>query len=147
LAREHSGQRRGLPGTAFRFPAATRVEVFAPGGASLPHELEGSADRRTQVFTADLAGRYRVRSSDGEEERLVSLDPEEILSAPRIAQTARAAEPLGGRRREVDASPEVARVLIALLGLEVLLRLVRHFRRSKPVGAGVEPTIEAGSRA
>jgi hypothetical protein len=135
-----------LPGTAFRFPAATRVEVFAPGGAPLAHELEGTAERRTQVFTADLAGRYRVRGSDGEEERLVSLDPEEILSAPRSAQTARAAEPLGGRRREVDASPEVARLLIALLGLEVLLRLVRHFRRSAGAAPGLEPAIEASSR-
>lgn len=134
LARERSGQRRGLPGTAFRFPVTSRVEVLAPGGASLPRELEGSADRRSHVFIADRAGRYRVRGSDGDEERIVTLDPEEILTPPRSAQSSRAAEPLTGRRRDVDASPEVARLLIGLLALEVLLRLVRAMRARRETG-------------
>jgi hypothetical protein len=143
LAREHSGQRRGLPGATFRFPAASRVEVLAPGGAPLAHEVEGTAERRMQVFTAEMAGRYRVRSSDGDEERVVTLDPEEILTQPQSARTSRAAEPLTGRRRDVDASPEVARVLVALLALEILLRMLRAFRGSVRASSGLERALHA----
>jgi Mg-chelatase subunit ChlD len=146
VAREHSGQRRGLPGASFRFPASSRVEVLAPGGAPLPHEMEGAGERRMQVFTAEMAGRYRVRGSDGDEERMVTLDPEELLSQPRTAKTSRAAEPLTGRRREVDASPEVARLLVLLLALEVVLRLVRSFRASARASAGLERAVHPSSR-
>lgn len=143
VAREHSGQRRGLPGATFRFPAASRVEVLAPGGVPLSPEMEGAADRRMQVFTAEVAGRYRVRSSDGDEERVVTLDPEEILTQPRSAPGSRAAEPLTGRRRDVDASPEVARLLVALLAAEVLLRLLRRARGSVRAGASLDRAAHA----
>jgi hypothetical protein len=146
LAREHSGQRRGLPGATFRFPASSRVEVLAPGGVPLAHEVEGNAERRTQVFTAEMAGRYRVRSSDGDEERMVTLDPEEILTQPQGARASRAAEPLTGRRRDVDASPEVARLLVALLALEILLRMSRAFRSSVRASASLDRALHARDR-
>jgi hypothetical protein len=146
VARDHSGQRRGLPGTLFRFPAGSRVEVLAPGGAPLQHEVEGSAERRMQVFTAEVAGRYRVRGSEGDEERIVTLDPEEISTQPQTGRASRAAEPLTGRRRDVDASPEIARLLVALLAFEILLRLVRAFRGSAWAGGG-DNAVPARQRA
>jgi hypothetical protein len=100
-----------------------------------------------QVFTAEVAGRYRVRSSDGDEERVVTLDPEEILTQPRSAQGAPVAEPLTGRRRDVDASPEVARLLVGLLAAEVLLRLLRRVRGSVRAGTSLDRAMHAKGRA
>jgi hypothetical protein len=131
LAREHSGLRRGLPGLPFRFPAASKVEVRGPSGRLLNHEMEGPASNRVQVFTPDLAGRYRISGPDGSEERLVSFDPDEILASPRVISGGKSAAMASGRRRDVDVSSEVARIGAALLGLEVLIRALRLVLRRR----------------
>jgi hypothetical protein len=46
----------------------------------------------------------------------------------------------------VDASPEIARLLVALLAFEILLRLVRAFRGSAWAGGG-DNAVPARQRA
>jgi hypothetical protein len=79
----------------------------------------------------EFAGRYRVREGDRSDERLVTLDPAEILAAAKPGGTARGPDTAATRRRDVDASPELARIAAGLLGLEVALRALRYFRRRR----------------
>lgn len=135
LAREHNGLRRGSPGVPFRFVASARVEVTGPDGRVLPHELEGAPGARVQAFIPELAGRYRVREGERSDERLVTLEAAEILAAPKTSGAARAPGVVADRRRDVDASPEIARLAALLVALEVGLRAVRHYRRRRSSAA------------
>ncbi len=131
LAREHSGLRRGLPGVPFRFPATSKVEVRGPNGHLLTHEVESRAGNQALVFTPELAGRYEINGPDGKEERLVSFDPDELVALPRAVPEAQSVAAAAGRRRDVDASSEVAWIAAGLLALEVSLRAVRHVWRRR----------------
>jgi len=136
VAREQSGQRRGLPGDSFRFPARSKVEVRGPDDRPIAREEEGPAEHRQQLFRADLAGRYRVRTPEGEEERIVWFDAAEITAQPKLPKVSRPQSSGAAARQEVNASPELTLLIVALLGLEVGLRLLRRFaRRSREAPA------------
>lgn len=84
---------------------------------------------------APRAGRYRVRTSDGEELRVASVAARELDLRPRaLTESARNPE-LGGASNRVDASPYVAMLLLGLLGLESALRL---YAAKAPARAGGE---------
>lgn len=125
LARERSGMRRSLPGQAWRFPVATKVSVEGPEGPLLGREVQTGSEQKQRSFTPELAGRYRVKTPDGEEERTVSFEPEELGTLPRAGAVAAESVGRGGRRPEVDASPEAIMVLLALLAIELVVRIVR----------------------
>lgn len=125
LAHERSGMRRSNPGQSWRFPVASAVSVEGPNGRLEARDARAGGDEPQRLFTPELAGRYRVRMADGVEERTVSLEPEEIGQPPRPpAQGTEAASP-AARRPEVDASPETVLLLLALVALELALRLYR----------------------
>lgn len=127
LARERSGLRRSIAGHAWRFPASSDVAIDGPGGSLRGREARAGAEGSEQhrIFTPELAGRYRVRSADGTEERTVSFDPEEIGATPRPGALEAVGAGRGKRRPEVDATPEAVLLLIALLALELGIRVFR----------------------
>lgn len=122
-ARERSGPARSEPGTTWRFPATSRAEVLGPGGPLPATETARSDGER--LFTPELAGRYRVTTSEGTEERTVVLDPLEITTEPRPAGGARAGTDRAQSAPGVDVTPEVVLVLLALLAVESALRIAR----------------------
>ena len=69
-----------------------------------------------------------------EQSRVVSVDPGEVLAAPRPAPSRSAAGATGGAAR-IDVSSEVALLLVALLALELLTRMVR-LRASRRAATG-----------
>lgn len=133
LARDRSGQRRSQPGLAWRFPVGSQVEVNGPSGRLLPSESDARSAGAPKylLFTPELAGRYRVRTSEGVEERAVALDPEEIGLAPRRDIGTAQSGSRSASAPEVDASPEFVWALVMLLGLEALFRAARLFRSSR----------------
>lgn len=137
LARERSGLRRSVPGDVWRFPAASEVSVEGPLGRLDRREAQAGGERKHQLFTLESAGRYRVRTPEGDEERTVSLDPEEIGLLPKAPAAKAEAEARAKKRPEVDASPESAMLLIVLVLLELLVRisrLIKNTRRERAAG-------------
>jgi hypothetical protein len=105
--------------------------VLGPGGPVIVVERSGSdqdSEGETQVTVDDL-GRYLVKAQSGEHERIVTIDPAEILQQPQTApadtQRSAAFETAG----QVDASREFAVALLAVLLLELLLRGTGRLRR------------------
>jgi len=129
LAREQSGQRRGLPGSPFRFPTTSQVQVVGPDEQALSPSNEGSGNRALSLFTPELVGRYRIRGSDADGERIVAFDPNELRAVPHPPEAAAALPNRRGSERNLDVSPELVHAVLALMGLEVLLRLFRVWRR------------------
>jgi len=129
LAREQSGQRRGLPGSPFRFPSTSSVQVIGPDEQALSPSNDGAGNRAISLFTPERVGRYRIRGSDADGERIVAFDPNELRAVPHLPEAAAALPNRSGSERNLDLSPELVHAVIALMGLEVLLRLFRVWRR------------------
>lgn len=125
LARDRSGLGRSSAGDSWRFPAETEVQIEGPLGRLRPRETQVGAVRKHQLFTPEVAGRYRVRTPEAEEERTVSFDPEEIGLLPRTPPLQKQSDDRAERRPEVDASPEVAMLLLLLVAFELALRIAR----------------------
>lgn len=140
LSRERAGQRRSAPGTSWRFLETARVSVTGPEGPLVARGSEGPPDRRQQLFTPELAGRYRVSSGEGAEERTVSIEVGELSMKPQPVATLAAGDARVGRKPEVDASREAVLVLLFLIALELLLRSGRLIlsRRRTPAAAAAE---------
>jgi Mg-chelatase subunit ChlD len=129
LAREQSGQRRGVPGMPFRFPAQNAVQVLGPDGGPLSPVNDGAAERAQTLFTPDFVGRYRVRAAEGDSERIVAFDPSELRDVPHPPDGDVALPNRSGGSQKIDVSPEIARIVVALIALELAVRLVRLLRR------------------
>lgn len=137
VAREQSGQRRGLPGMPFRYPAQSAVQVFGPDGAALLAVNDGPTERAQTLFTPELVGRYRVHSPEGDTERIVAFDANELRAIPHPPDGSVALPNRSGGAQKIDVSPEVARLAVGLIALEVALRLTRLLRRR---------TLDSGSK-
>jgi Mg-chelatase subunit ChlD len=126
-ATRRSGPKRSLPGAEWALPDE-RAKVTGPEG---PVPLRDAA--REKVASPDVRGLYRVSFDKTAQSRSVVLDPSEVLAAPRTAPRAAAAERASGRA-SVDVSGETALALVALLALELLLRVLRYrgARRASP---------------
>jgi hypothetical protein len=139
FARDRSGLRRSVPGDTWRFPAASEVTIEGPRGRLSARDAQVGGEQQQKLFTPELAGRYRVRTPEGTEERTVSLDPAEIGTLPRPPATSAEAANQPKRRPEVDASPETAMVLVLLIALELLIRVARLLsaaRRERAAAGG-----------
>ncbi len=136
-ADQRGGSRRTTAGATWTFPEAKHVTVRGPDDA-VPVVAEPSdeacAERGAQpgcgdtilAATPTIRGRYAVHIDGATETRVVTLDPREILDEPHPRATAfRAAADSGGA--PVSASRETATVLIALLALELAVRLFRKW--------------------
>ncbi len=119
-ARRRRGLTTSVAGTSWSF-GADRPVVTGPEG---PLRLVETPDRG-RIATPVVRGSYRLTSERGEEIRTVGIEPEEITlepTPPPPGATVAASAPSG---QLLDASAEVAYALLALLGLEVLLRFRR----------------------
>jgi hypothetical protein len=71
----------------------------------------------------ELAGRYDVRVDDQSQQRVVTLEPNEVIRPPSAPPDTLEANSLGAAS-QVDISREIALVLLGLLTLELLARVL-----------------------
>jgi hypothetical protein len=158
-ADELNGSRRTVAGTPWVFSETEKVRIDGPDGP-VSVKLEQSngncsgpsskCSERVAVAVPAVRGRYAVGIGQQTEKRTVTIDPAEIVTAPRTAR-AQAAASTGGEQAPVDASADVAAVLIALFAAELGLRALRRLgqrrpgalRPSVPPEAGDDPIPEA----
>ena len=125
-ARQRRGLTESVAGSAWVF-GTEKPRIVGPEG---PLAVEQSLDRG-RVATPAVAGTYRVSVGSHEQVRTVTLDPQEITADPRPPPKA-SAESAGGPGLELtDVSREAALFLVALMGLELLLRARRVDARAR----------------
>ncbi|HWX09869.1 MAG TPA: hypothetical protein VNY33_07815, partial [Gaiellaceae bacterium] len=117
-ARAHAVPARSDVGTTWKFLGAHDVEVTGPAGVLVPSREDGVAS-----LTPSLLGSYRVKVDGRTETRVAAPDERELDLRPRPATSATPGEAIGERRASIDASGEVALALLALMALEMALRL------------------------
>jgi hypothetical protein len=116
-ARERAAPKRSEVGTTWRYPGANLVEAQGPGGP-LPTIHEDGVAR----LVPPRLGPYRI-SVDGKiEVRVAAPATREIDLRPRAASSSAAGAGVGEQRAKVDASGEVALLLLAVVACEMALR-------------------------
>jgi len=136
-------QRRGSGSTwvgeRWAFPAARTVSIQGPAGA-VPVRVEGcEAAQDTgapctpgeQFALPELAGSYLVTSDGVVQSRIARLDEHEISDPPGSVRPATQQSGSDGDAGAVDASPELALVLLAAFAAELALRLGGETRRRR----------------
>jgi hypothetical protein len=122
MAREHAAPRRSDVGTVWKFLGARRVGVRGPRGPIAESREDG-----VPRVTPAVLGAYEIVVDGKTELRVAAPDPREIDLRPR-AVTAAHGERLGERRAVVDISAQVALALLALMTIEMVLRLASKGR-------------------
>jgi len=130
-ARTRRGAAQSVAGSEWTFPLGANVSIEGPRGTLAVHERARTLGNAQKSATPTLAGRYTLRIDDKPEERVVTVDPTEITTLPQKppggGDVARASANLGS----VDASPELGFVALALLFLELGLRVFRRVTRER----------------
>jgi hypothetical protein len=117
-ARAHAVPARSDVGTVWKFRGARDVQATGPAG-----DVAASRDDGVVTLTPALLGSYQVKVDGRTETRVASPDERELDLRPRAFE-ASAPGPSGGEKRAaVDASGEVALALLALMALEMAVRL------------------------
>jgi hypothetical protein len=127
-ARRHAAPARSDVGTTWRFVGAREVEAKGPAGQVAMTREDGVAS-----FTPSVLGTYRVVADGQVETRVAAPDERELDVRPRSMAAGPAVVALGEHRGSVDASSEVAMALLALMVIEMGLR-VWTSRSAAPVG-------------
>ncbi|HEX4446086.1 MAG TPA: BatA and WFA domain-containing protein [Polyangiaceae bacterium] len=132
-ARRHASPARSDVGTTWRFPGAHDVVATGPDGAAVPVEassVEGGpaaaldGGGASPSMTPGLLGAYQVSVDGHVETRVAACVESELDLRPRpIAPRGAGVEAIGERRASVDASGDVALALLALMAIEMGLRL------------------------
>jgi len=105
-------------GSPWVFPGARTVEALGPAGA-----VAATRDERSVRVVPPLLGSYRVSVDGRVEARVASPIVRELDLRPRPAASTTEGAGLGERRASVDISGPVALLLLALVALEMALRL------------------------
>lgn len=142
LARVRRGPSQSLVGVAWSFPADAQVEIRdprgilrAPPGSGLP-VTAAATDAAQLSFAPDLSGRYRVEVDGRPQNRIVTLDPQEVLEMP-VPPPAEEQSATSSVQSQVDISREVALTLLLLLTLELAVRLLGpRWRSRRPLAQG-----------
>ncbi len=127
LAKVRRGPTQSLVGTPWYFRQDTAPEVLGPRGpltvasAKLSDSNGGEARAQQTLVTPELAGTYRIKVDGQTQQRVATLEPDEVLRAPiePVGQEASATSATSG---QIDISREIALLLLALLTLELLVR-------------------------
>jgi hypothetical protein len=119
-ARERRGVRRSLAGEAWRFQAE-HPNIEGPDG---PLEVRESGELG-RVTTPGVRGIYRVKTDRGEELRTVAVDVRELTALPQKPPAEFSRPRARSGAGSVDVSAETALILVAILGLELGLRVAR----------------------
>ncbi len=117
-ARERAAPQRSDVGTPWIFPGARDIDVQGPAGP-----LVVKRDNGVARVTPSLIGTYRIRVDGKVESRVAAPDVRELDLRPRAVDSSAHGRGLGERRASVDISGEVALALLALVALEIALRL------------------------
>jgi hypothetical protein len=118
-ARERAAPKRTLVGTTWRFPGAQTVEAQGPGGVA----LATTRDDGVVKLAPSRVGTYRLTIDGKAETRVATPDPREVDLRPRAAAPGAAGGGVGEQHAKVDASGEVALLLLAAVAGEMALRM------------------------
>jgi hypothetical protein len=132
-ARTRRGAAQSVAGSEWSFPLGASVSIEGPRGPVLVREAARAAGSAQKSATPTLAGRYTLRIDDKPEERVVTVDPAEITALPQKAPESAVQARASANAGSVDASPELGFVALALLGLELGLRVFRRVTRERGV--------------
>jgi hypothetical protein len=117
-ARDHASPVRTDVATPWKFPGAARLEATGPDGL-----LTASRDGADLRLVPEVAGDYEVRVDGRVEHRVAAPIARELDLRPRGATAATGTEKGLRDTAAVDASGPVALALLALMALELGLRL------------------------
>jgi hypothetical protein len=137
-AEQRRGPGVGLVGEPWSFPPNAKVAITGPDGP-LELQTEGCDDAAMaggcatgrQLAIPELAGAYRVTSGESLQTRIARLDEHEITDPPGAAMAAGQVGAGGTESGAVDASPELALVLLGLFAGELALRVGSEARRRR----------------
>jgi hypothetical protein len=127
-ALKRTGPRRTEAGVAWSFVGQSAVEVTGPAG---PLKSQTASNAGDKTFVPDTTGRYRVKTSNGDELRVVTLNEGELTELPREPDAKEKGVIVGGVETRVDASSELAWILLALFVLELALRTAARLAPKK----------------
>jgi hypothetical protein len=142
-AGRRSGPPRSSAGVSWLFATGSKVEIQGPEGALAVQEQRSASTEETvvqRVAVPEVRGRYRVRADASESLRIVTVDPDELSRKPRDADSSGAVVAAGAPEGPVDASSEIALVLLVLLAGELALRSAGRMRRRRRVERASETT-------
>jgi hypothetical protein len=133
-AARRSGPPRSPAGVAWLFAGSSEVEIQGPDGP-LPIREQRSASNgqpaAQKLAVPEVRGRYRVRTGSTETLRVVTLDADELVRKPREAAQAGVVEGSDDGGARVDASSELALVLLILITIELAVRMLGRTRRRR----------------
>ncbi|HEY0463369.1 MAG TPA: VWA domain-containing protein, partial [Polyangiaceae bacterium] len=135
-ARTRRGAAQSVAGSEWSFPLGAAVSIDGPRGPLAMSERARAAGNAQKSATPTLVGRYTLRIDDKPEERVVTVDPTEITTLPQKPPDSTAQARANANAGSVDASPELGFVALALLFLELGLRVYRRVTRER----GLLPT-------
>jgi hypothetical protein len=132
-ARTRRGAAQSVAGSEWSFPLGASVSIEGPRGPLAVRETARAVGGAQKSATPTLAGRYTLRIDDKPEERVATVDPSEITTLPQKPPQNAAQARASANAGSVDASPELGFVALALLALELALRVFRRVTRERGV--------------
>jgi Mg-chelatase subunit ChlD len=127
-ARQRAVPRRSDVGTAWRFAGARDVRVTGPEG-----DVPVARDEGVARVVPPLLGRYEIVVDGQRETRVAAPAERELDLRPRPSTPGAEAARGAGARAAVDVSGEIALGLLALMALEMALRVWSRRRDAEPL--------------
>jgi hypothetical protein len=134
-ARTRRGAAQSVAGSEWAFPLGASLAIDGPRGPLAVHERARATGSAQRFAIPTHAGRYTLRIDDKPEERVVTVDPSEITTLPQKPSDSTAHARANASAGSVDASPELGFVALALLALELGLRVFRRLTRQRVLRA------------
>jgi hypothetical protein len=132
-AAQNSGQRVTEAGTTWRLRDSAS-SVNGPQG-SVPVPPDSQSDNLTGAWasvTPTLRGRYQVVDSKQDaHERVVTINEQEVIAQPQQVPPRAAPTATAARAPNIEVSKQFAWLLLALLGVDLALRLASRIRLSR----------------
>jgi hypothetical protein len=126
------GPRFTTAGVPWTFPADLAVSVMGPNNEEVPLDEEDKAE--VSRFTPVERGRYRIRLGNEVQLRFATIDANEVTRRPRDPEKVAPTVKKGGVASQVDASRELALIVLGLFAAEALMRAITRWRlrRAEP---------------
>jgi hypothetical protein len=124
-ARERAVARRSDVGSTWTFAGARNVDAQGPLA-----RVTTTRDERGVRLVPALIGLYRITVDGTAEARVAAPVARELDLRPRAAASKTAGMGIGERRASVDISGQVALALLALVAIEMALRIWSRQRRT-----------------
>lgn len=122
-------------GSEWWFPGSGKLQITLSNGT--PLALREAGEQR--VATPDTTGRYEITLNGVSETRFITLPADEVLATSKQELPAAWRESKGAGTARVDASPELGWLLLALLAVEMGIRLARLLRERRGQSA-IQPS-------